>query len=464
MTRNRVNVRAALVLCIAAPLAAQQPGSVTAPAAPKAAVSSPMVPIGNVVVDRIVAVVGAKPILLSEVLDAIFTLKGAGHPIPAITDTVAFDRYARDTVLNDIIDQEVLIQVAKQYKAEVDDKEITPDVDKRLKELHGRFKSDAEFRTQLKAEGFGTETELRNVLLENRRRDLLQQQAMDSLRAHGKLSAPVNVTEADITEAFDKAKNSIGPRPAMVAFKQIVIAPKPNAANRAAAKAKADSLLLVVQKGGDFETIAKKESMDPGSKDLGGALPAVRRGKMVDAFDRALFSGAPPGTIYPVVVESPFGFHIIRIDRVSPAEVKSSHILIIPKIDTADVAVARLVADTVIQKWRSGVPYDTLAKYYQDHDELRSWPLSPIDSTLPEEYRNAFEGVKKGQLTQPFPIPNPRTGMPKYVVVLITDRQDAGDFTIADVRDKVRDQLTQERQFRRMMDQLRKEQFVKITM
>ncbi len=339
MTRNRVIVRAALVLCIAAPLAAQQPGSVTAPAAPKAAVAAPMVPIG-VMVDRIVAVVGAKPILLSEVMDAIFTLKGQGHPIPDPADTIAFNHYARDTVLNDMIDQEVLIQVAKQYKAEVDDKEITPDVDKRLKELHSRFKTEAEFRSGLKSEGFGSETELRGLLLENRRRDLLQQQAMDSLRAHGKLAAPVNVTEADITAAFEKAKGSIGPRPAMVAFKQIVIAPKPNAANRAAAKAKADSLLVVLQKGGDFETIAKKESMDPGSKDLGGALPAVRRGKMVEAFDRALFSGAPPGTIFPVVIESPFGFHIIRIDRVSPAEVKSSHILIIPKTDTADVARA----------------------------------------------------------------------------------------------------------------------------
>ncbi|HEV8409997.1 MAG TPA: peptidylprolyl isomerase [Gemmatimonadaceae bacterium] len=463
MTRNRVIVRAALVLCIAAPLAAQQPGSVTAPAAPKAAVSAPMAPVG-IMVDRIVALVGAKPILLSEVMDAIFTLKSAGHPIPDPTDTAAFNLYARDTVLNDIIDQEVLIQVAKQYKSEVDDKEITPDVDKRLKELHSRYKSDAEFRTALKGEGFGTETELRNILLENRRRDLLQQQAMDSLRAHGKLAAPVNVTEADITAAFEKAKGKIGARPAEVAFKQIVIAPKANAANRAAAKAKAESLLVVLQKGGDFETTAKKESMDPGSKDLGGALPSVRRGKMVEAFDRALFSGAPPGTIYPVVVETPFGFHIIRIDRVAPAEVKSSHILIVPKIDSADVSHARLVADTVIQKWRSGVPYDTLAKYYHDGDELKSWPLSPVDSTLPEEYRNAFEGVKKGQLTQPFPIPNPRTGMPKYVVVMITDRQEAGDFTIADVRDKVREQLTQERQFRRMMDQLRREQFVKIVM
>jgi peptidyl-prolyl cis-trans isomerase SurA len=460
MTRMRVLVRAVLCSCVAAPLAAQQPGSVTAPAAPKPAMSAALTPIG-IPIDRIVAVVGQKPILWSEVMDAIYYLQGAGEKIPQ--DSAGLMAFARDR-LSDMIDQEVLIAVAKQYKAEVDDKEITPDVDKRLKELHGRFKSDAEFRVQLKNEGFGNETELRTSLLDRRRRDLLQQMAMDSLKAHGRLAAPVNVTEPDVTAAFEKAKEKIGKRLVTVSFKQVIVAPKANAAARAVAKARADSLLVVIQKGGDFETIAKKESMDPGSRDQGGALPWSRRGQMVEAFDRVMFSGMPPGTVAPFVVETAFGFHIIRIDRVQPAQVKASHILIVPKLDSGDVARARLVADTVIQKWRSGTPYDSLVKYYHDPAELRSLPDGyPVDS-LPEEYRNALDGVKKGQLTQPFAIPNPQTGMPKFVVVLVTDRVEGGEYTVADVRDKIRQQLTEERALRRMLDQLRREQFVRITM
>jgi peptidyl-prolyl cis-trans isomerase SurA len=462
MKHTRAFIQTVLCICAVAPLAAQQPGSVTAPAAPKAAVSQPMAPVG-LMIDRIVAVVGQKPILLSDLMDAIFTFKSAGRDVPDPRDTAAFNPYLRDR-LSDMIDQEVMIAVAKQYKSEVDDKDIAPDVDKHLKELHSKFKSDAEFRTQMKNEGFGTETDLRNSLLDSRRRDLLQQMAVDSLRAHGKLAAPVNVTEAQVTAAFDKAKDKIGKRPATIAFKQIVVAPKPDSVERAAAKAKADSLLLVIQKGGDFETIAKKESMDPGSKDQGGALPFARRGLMVEAFDRAIFSGAPPGTVLPIPIETPFGFHIIRIDRVLPAQVKASHILIIPKTDSADVARARLVADTVILKWRSGTPYDSLVKYYHDPDETRIQSEIAIDSTMPEEYRNAIDGVKKGQLTRPFAIPNPRTGQPKFAVLFVTERNDGGDYTMADLRDKIRQQLVEEAQFRRMMDQLRREQFVKITM
>ena len=461
MTGTRALVQTVLCIFVALPLAAQQPGSVTAPVAPKPATSTGLASIG-IPIDRVVAIVGQKPILWSEVMDAIFYLQGAGVQIPQ--DSAGLMAYARDSVLSDMINQEVLIAVAKQYKSEVDDKEIAPDVDKRLKELHGRFKSDAEFRAQLKAEGFGTETELRTSLLERRRRDLLQVMAKDSLAAHGKLSAPVNVTEADVTAAFERAKGRIGKRPALIAFKQVIVAPRANPVARAAAKAKAESLLVVIQKGGDFETIAKKESMDPGSRDQGGSMPFTRRGLMVEPFDRAIFSGAPPGTVFPIVIETTFGFHIIRIDRVQPAQVKSSHILIIPHLDSADVARAQLVADTVITKWRSGTPYDSLVKYYHDPAELKTVPLSPNDTTIPVEYRNAFEGVRKGQLTQPFQIPNPQTGFPKFVIVLITDRVDAGDLTVADVRDKIRQQLIEEGQFHRMIDQLRREQFVKIMM
>jgi parvulin-like peptidyl-prolyl isomerase len=461
MTGTRALVQTVLCIIVALPLAAQQPGSVTAPVAPKPATSTGLASIG-IPIDRVVAIVGQKPILWSEIMDAIFYLQGAGVQIPQ--DSAGLMAYARDSVLSDMINQEVLIAVAKQYKSEVDDKEIAPDVDKRLKELHGRFKSDAEFRTQLKAEGFGTETELRTSLLDRRRRDLLQVMAKDSLAAHGKLSAPVNVTEADVTAAFERAKGRIGKRPALIAFKQVIVAPRANPVARAAAKAKAESLLVVIQKGGDFETIAKKESMDPGSRDQGGSMPFTRRGLMVEPFDRAIFSGAPPGTVFPIVIETTFGFHIIRIDRVQPAQVKSSHILIIPHLDSADVARAQLVADTVVTQWRSGTPYDSLVKYYHDPAELKTVPLSPNDTTIPVEYRNAFEGVRKGQLTQPFQIPNPQTGFPKFVIVLITDRVDAGDLTVADVRDKIRQQLVEEGQFHRMIDQLRREQFVKIMM
>src|ERR1700722_19869834 len=111
MAHTRGLVLKALGFCAPLVLGAQQPGSVTAPAPPKPSTSPAPQPIG-LPLDRVVAVVGQRPILWSEVEEAINYLQGRGEHIP--DDTAGFHAYALDK-LNDMIDQEVLVSVAKQY-------------------------------------------------------------------------------------------------------------------------------------------------------------------------------------------------------------------------------------------------------------------------------------------------------------------------------------------------------------
>jgi peptidyl-prolyl cis-trans isomerase SurA len=445
----RTLVSSTLFAALAATGAAAQ-GAPTTPAV-KASNETP--------VDRVVAVVGTRPILWSEVLEKIYA-GSQGKELP--TDSAAAINLAKD-VLDGMIDEEVLIAAAKNYKIEIPDNEITPQVDKRLKEIRGRFKSETEFRDAMRREGFGNDNEFRKFLAEMFRRELTQQRATDSLRAHGRLAAPVAVTEAEVTEAFEREKGKLPKRPETLAFRQVVVPPRPNAAER---KAALDKIIAiheeVLKKGADFEQIAKRESMDPGSKELGGDLGWNRRGVMVAEFDRMMFMLAP-GQISPVV-ETSLGFHIIRADRVQPSEVKARHILIMPALDSGDVVTARLRADSVARLWTAGTPYDSLIARYHDSEELKSLPDAyPVDS-LPPEYREAVKGLKKGQLTQPFPIPNPRTGKPKFVVLQVIERSEGGEYTVADYRDRIRSGLRESKAYRRLIDQLRKEQYVRITL
>ena len=92
--------------------------------------------------------------------------------------------------------------------------------------------------------------------------------------------------------------------------------------------------------------------MDHGTKEQGGDLGWNRRGNMVPEFDRWMFA-LPPGTISPVI-ETVFGYHIIRVDRVKPAEVKASHILVRWKIDSSQVVAAKREADTVLAALEGG--------------------------------------------------------------------------------------------------------------
>jgi peptidyl-prolyl cis-trans isomerase D len=93
-------------------------------------------------------------------------------------------------------------------------------------------------------------------------------------------------------------------------------------AEKQKAKAKAEELLADLRKAPTtFEALAKKHSQDPGSAERGGDLDYFGRGAMVKPFEDAAF-GMKPGEISPVI-ESDFGYHIIKLEATRGGEKKS---------------------------------------------------------------------------------------------------------------------------------------------
>jgi len=96
---------------------------------------------------------------------------------------------------------------------------------------------------------------------------------------------------------------------------------------------KAADILKQAQGGADFAQLAKDNSQDPGSKDQGGDLGMVKEGMMVPEFNTALFDPTfKDGTIYPTVVETQYGWHILKKIATTGSgdilEVHAAHILI----------------------------------------------------------------------------------------------------------------------------------------
>lgn len=88
----------------------------------------------------------------------------------------------------------------------------------------------------------------------------------------------------------------------------------------AQAKQKAQDILDRALKGEDFSQLAKDNSEDPGSKDNGGDLGFIKKGELVPEFDTVLFDPSfKDGTIWPQLVESQFGWHIIKKIEERPA-------------------------------------------------------------------------------------------------------------------------------------------------
>lgn len=420
-------------------------------AAPPAAKPAAVLTTASIPVDRVVAVVGNDVILWSDVINAINQQRASGLELPK--DSAGQAALARDA-LNSLVDEEILVQKAHLMKIDVTQDEVNRTVDDQVKRVRGQFQTEDEYKNELKKAGFGTPEEYRRTLYDQFYRRALQQRAFEELR---KTAVGRNVSDAEIQEAFDRNKSQLQAAPATVTFRQIVVAPKPTEAAKKVAKAKADSLLVEIKKGGDFELIAKRESMDPGSKAQGGDLGWNRRGAMVPEFDRVMFALAP-GQISPVI-ETPFGYHIIRVDRVQAAEVKARHILIAPTVDSSDVAKAKIVADSVADALRKGVPFDSLVAKYHDPAEEKGILQPFVRDSLPAAYQAAVAAKKAGDVAGPFELANPR-GVSKWAVIQLVTVNEAGQFNEAEVKARIREGLIAEKATRTLLDQLRKQTYV----
>lgn len=419
-------------------------------AAPVAAQEMRVIPI-----DRVVAVVSSKPILWSEVLERINAARASGMQLPA--DSAGQYAVARQ-MLEQLVDEEVLIAVANDFKLEVPETDVAARVEQQVEQIRGQFGTEEEFRQALRREGFGTPEEYRKRTVEQAQRDERQRKALDTLRALGRL-APVNVTERDVAEAFERLKARLGPRPAMVAFRQIVISPRPRPENLEKARVRIDSIHAMLIAGADFDSLARAVSMD-GSAAQGGDLGWNRRGTMVQAFDNMMFA-ILPGRVSPVV-ETEYGFHVMRVDRVRAGEVRARHILIRPLLDEEDASAAKARADSALALWRAGMPYDTIVATFHDRAEERSIPDGvPIDS-LPPEYRVALRSVPEGGFSEVFAIPDPSTKLRKYIFAQVTSSKAAGEWTLDEYQERVRSQLREERSTRRTLDILRREYYVSL--
>ena len=406
--------------------------------------------------DRIVAVVGTRPILASQIEEEMVQAQAQGQAIP--TDSAGRQTMRRQ-VLDRLIELELLVQQAQRDTSiKVTDQEVLDQVEQTYQNVRKQFNTETEFRDQIRQARFGSVEEWRRWLADEQRRELYAQRLIEAQRQKGKLR-PIPPTDAQMREFWEQNRAQQPRRPATASFRQVVIRPVPDSGSRARALARAESLVVQLRHGADFATAAKRFSSDTASASQGGELGWFRRGVMVKEFEDVAFRIRPGEISDPV--ETPFGFHIIRVERTQPAEILARHILIMPEISAAQIAIARHSADSVHDALaRNTASFDSLARRYADPQEPKLAEDAPLTS-LPPEYQAVLASDTTVGL-KPVISLGAGTPRPKFVVLEITARHGEGELTFDDVKLRIRQSLSDQLGVKHYIDQLKRQTYVDI--
>lgn len=190
--------------------------------------------------------------------------------------------------LQQMVQQDLVFQYAKQHSISVSD----ADINKQLSQIESRF-PPGQFETILKQQGL-TLDDAKNVV----REQLIVKNAVDQ---------SITVPEAEIKDYFTKNHASFD-TPKQVRARHILVK----------TKGEADSIEAQLARGANFADLAKKNSMDPGTKDKGGELGFFGPNQMVKAFQDTAFGMRVGQTSQPV--QTPFGWHIIQVEEIRPAQ------------------------------------------------------------------------------------------------------------------------------------------------
>lgn len=200
--------------------------------------------------------------------------------------------------------------------------------------------------------------------------------------------------EAETRKYYDQMKAGVGPDGLVFPAHIMMLLPqKASQEVQAAAKARIDSIYVVLKSGGDFEELARKYSEDKGTGARGGALGWISRGQTVKEFEDAAFALQKGEMSAPI--QSPVGYHIIlmkdRKDLEPYEEIREQIHAFLEKrglkdrvaalaIDSlAKVSGGSLTADDVIErKAQELCATDTELKYLiqEYHDGLLLYEIS----------------------------------------------------------------------------------------
>ena len=198
---------------------------------------------------------------------------------------------------------------------------VTPEMESQLRE---EVVAREVFMQEAQKQGLDASDEYKNQL------DLARQAIMiRALFDNYRKTAPV--TDADVKAEYDKFVAANGGKEYKA--RHILVETEDQA----------KKIIADLKKGAKFEDLAKKQSKDPGSGANGGDLDWANPSSFVPEFSEAMIK-LKPGEMTQEPVKSQFGYHVIRVDEIRPAQ--------LPKLDEVKPQITQQLQQQKLQKYQ----------------------------------------------------------------------------------------------------------------
>jgi peptidyl-prolyl cis-trans isomerase SurA len=354
-------------------------------------------------VDKIVAVVGAEIITLSDVNVSIMRLQQLDNTINP------YDEAVRKRVLNNLIDEKLMITKAIEDSIVVSDEEI----DQRLDHLIMQYE-----------QMYGSKKRIENVFgmsiteIRYQSRDIIMKQMLAE-RLKNRVFAEMSVTPKEVSEFYERMKDSIPRIPAQMEVAHIVKFIDASEDQKKDVIELAKRVRDSIASGGDFAEFAKRHSDDTYSAVKGGELGWFSRGQLMPEFEKEAFSLSEGQISLPV--ETPFGFHIIETLEKTHDKVRSRHILFRTGKGTEDIDRAKQYLLDVKKKYEDGEDFAKLALEYSEEDETKGFGghfgMWDVHRT-PQELKAVLDKLEVGELSEPMEYISPKDGKKAQHILL----------------------------------------------
>ena len=299
------------------------------------------------VIDEIIAVVGGNIIKLSDIEHQYLQYLSEGY---TKTENV------KCNTLDQLLYHKLLLNQAQLDSIKVTEEQVDNELERRMRFFVERMGSEQ------KMEEFYQKTipELKEEFRPDVKEQLLIQQM------ENKITEDLKVTPSDIKLFFrNLPEDSIPLINSEMEVGQIVKQPEVGMEEKKAVKEKLNTLRDRITKGESFSTLAILYSEDPESAKKGGELGLKPRGTFVPEFETAAFE-LKKNDVSPII-ETKFGYHILQLIERQGDYINVRHILIQPKVSTADLIKAKNYLDSV-KTWidKKKITFEEAATLFSD--------------------------------------------------------------------------------------------------